>query len=220
MTMTEQGEPEHGGGTAGTHRAESPSKPSPVPRARPAADDDDSRRTSVQRPGKPQRGATVLACLAAAAVLLAAAAVWFALEANRLREGAPEENAAVVDAERTAEVRKQISSAVESLFSYNYASLERTRRAAERVLLDEPMRDYSAKLSAASKEVKQRKLVRTTSVRAIGVRELRGDTARVLIFLDQQTLAADDKRSSSTRYLEVVARKVGGSWKIAKMSGG
>lgn len=168
-----------------------------------------------------KRRASVLAGLVAVLVLLSAAAVWFAIETNRLRAGDPEANAALVDAGATARVIEQISSAVESIFSYNYAYPERTRRAAERVLLDQALREFEAKLAEASKEAKDRKLIRTANVRAIGVRYLHGDTARVLVFLDQQTLlTAENKQRSNTAYLEILAKRTGGSWKIAKMSGG
>ena len=202
------------------------SRPSPTPRTAP--DEQPDTRPQEQpveaskgkRSRKPGRRATVLACLTAAAVLLGAAATWFAFEASGLRAGDPEANAALVDAEATAEVTKEVSAAVESVFSYNYASLDRTRRAAERVLLDDALRQYNAKFAAVSEAAKKRELVRTASVRAIGVRTLHGDTARLLVFLDQQTLTSNgDGRKQTTVYLEVVAEKAGGEWKIAQLGG-
>lgn len=219
-------------------------RPSPVPRDKPRSEPDlevetraeeapeqepvdsedatepDSHAGGNHGKRRVSRRASLLAGLVAALVLLSSAAVWFAIEANRLRAGDPEANAALVDADTTAQVIEQISSAVEAIFSYNYAYPERTHRAAERVLLEEAQRQFEAKLAEASKQAKDRKLIRTANVRAIGVRSLHDGTARVLVFLDQQTLfSAKNKQSSSTAYLEIVAKKVGGSWKIAKMSG-
>ena len=202
-------------------------RPSPTPRTDPAEQpetrpqEQPAERVRRVRVGRnPGRRATTLACLAAAAVLLAAAATWFAFEASSLRAGNPEANGALVDAGATADVTEDVSAAVESVFSYNYAGLDRTRRAAERVLLDNALRQYNQKFAAVSETAKKRQLVRTTSVRAIGVRSLREDTARVLVFLDQQTLSSDkDGRTQTTVYLEVAAKKVGGSWKIAQLGG-
>lgn len=210
-------------------------KPSPTPRTRPsptprtsAAEGAGARRDErpvepvrSRRLGRgPSRRATLLACLAAATVLLAAGATWFAFEASNLRAGNPEDNAALVDADATTAVTEEVSTALESIFSYNYANLDRTRRAADRVLLDDAMRQYTEKFATASKGAKEHEVVRTTSVRAIGVRSLHADTARVLVFLDQQTLAeGGSERRADTAYLDVVAKKVGGSWKIAKLSG-
>lgn len=228
--MTEQREvPEPASEAEGAPEKAARPKPSPSPRPRPGPR---SENAATNRPeaadaghvrarfGVPGRRSAVLACLAATALLLTAAAAWFAFETHGLRAGQPEENSALVDAAATAEVREQISSAVEGLFSYNYASLDRTRRAAERVLLDTAQQNYRAKLSDARETAEEHKLVRTASTRAIGVRSLRGDTARVLVFLDQQTVAdGGSERRTDTAYLDVVAKKVGGSWKIAKMSG-
>jgi Mce-associated membrane protein len=63
------------------------------------------------------------------------------------------------------------------------------------------------------------KLVRTTTIGSIAVRDLRGDTARLLVFVDQQTLnTTSDQQSSSVAALDVTARKVDGAWKIAAVT--
>jgi Mce-associated membrane protein len=56
------------------------------------------------------------------------------------------------------------------------------------VLVGDAVVQYEGSFAAARSQAQEQKLVRTTTIRSTGVRELRGDTARLLVFLDQQTL--------------------------------
>ncbi|MFI6028362.1 hypothetical protein [Amycolatopsis magusensis] len=160
-----------------------------------------------------------MAALAAVVVLAAGFAVWFGLEAARLSEGDPSANLALVDATATAEVSDQVGSAVKAIFSYDYANLARTERAAGGLLVDKAVTQYQDSFAAAKRQAEEQKLVRTTTIRWTGVRELRGDTARLLVFLDQQTLRpGDNGQTSSAAHLDVQARKIDGAWKIAELT--
>ncbi|WP_216207881.1 hypothetical protein [Amycolatopsis aidingensis] len=171
------------------------------------------------RLAKPESRASLLAALAAALVLAAGGAVWFALEAAALRSGDPEANTALVDVAATEEVTEQIGAGVKAIFSYDYNNLARTERAAERVLVGEAVEQYRASFAAARKQATDQQLVRSTTIRAIGVRELRGDQARVLVFLDQQALRDGDNREDpTTAHLDILARHVDGRWKIASLT--
>jgi Mce-associated membrane protein len=161
------------------------------------------------------RRATVLAVLTAVIGLAAGTAVWSGLRANSVHSG----NAALADTAATAEVADQVGSGVKAIFSYDYGNLARTERAASSVLVDAAVGQYQANLPAAEKQATDQKLVRTTTISSIGVQDLRGDTARVLIFLDQQTLnTTSNQQSSASAALAVSARKVDGAWKIASMT--
>lgn len=156
-----------------------------------------------------------LALLAAALVLLSAAAGWFGIEASRLRAGEPEGNVAFVDTDATQQVTDQVSAAVQAVFSYNYANLDRTRRAADRYLIGEARKKYEGFFEKASAKVTERRLVRTATVRSVGVRVLHENSATVLVFLDQQSLVTrDNGQSALTTYLAVTAKQVGDTWKI------
>jgi Mce-associated membrane protein len=154
--------------------------------------------------------------LVAVVVLALGCAVWFGVEAASLGAG---DNAALVDQAATAQVSEEVGDAVKSVFSYDYANLARTERAAASVLTGDAVRQYRDQFGAARQRATAGKLVRTTTVRAIGVRTLLGDDASLLLFLDQQTLGPDGGApQSSVAQLSVTAKRVDGHWKLASLT--
>lgn len=152
---------------------------------------------------------------AGVAGIAAACAVWFGVQASLLQ---PEDDAALVDQAATAEVTQQVGAAVKAVFSYDYANLDRTERAASDVLTGNAVQQYQSQFAAARKRATDEKVVRTTTVRSIGVRSLRGDDASLLLFLDQQTiLPGGGAPKSSAGQLSVTAHRVDGQWKITGM---
>lgn len=161
------------------------------------------------------RRATILAALTAVIVLSSGVAVWSWSQARASHGG----NAAVADAAATAGVTDQVSAAVKQIFSYDYANLDRTERAASRLLVGAAVAQYQANFAAAKEQAVARKLVRTTTIGSIGVRELTAQDARLLVFLDQQTLnTVTNEQTSSVAAVDVEAKKVDGAWKIAGMT--
>lgn len=157
---------------------------------------------------------TLLAALAVVLVTAVGCAVWFAAEADELREGRSGSNLALVDPDATREVTMRVSAALKTVFSYDYANLERTERAVDIALTGTLARDYRTKFDAAARQARAQKLVRVSTVRSIGVRELRGGSASLLVFLDQQVLRPGGVPKSSTATLDVTAVRVDGSWRI------
>ncbi|MCG3756253.1 hypothetical protein FKO37_37720 [Amycolatopsis sp. Poz14] len=144
-----------------------------------------------------------------------ACAVWFGVQASLLQ---PEDDEAMVDTEATSQVTDQVGAAVKALFSYDYANLDRTARAAADVLTGSAVGQYQSQFTAARQRAATEKLVRTTTVRAIGVRSLHGDDASLLLFLDQQTiLPGGGAPQSSVGQLSVTAHRTDGRWKITAL---
>ena len=142
--------------------------------------------------------------------------VWFGIEAASLSPG---DNQALVDLPATSDVSSQVGDAVKAVFSYDYANLARTERAASEVLTGDAVRQYRTQFASARTRATAEKLIRTTTVRAIGVRSLRGDSADLLLFLDQQTVAqGGGAPTSSVAQLAVTARRVDGRWKLATLT--
>ncbi|GLY66346.1 hypothetical protein [Amycolatopsis taiwanensis] len=165
--------------------------------------------------GMARRRATVLSVLTAMIVLGAGVSVWAWSQARAPHGG----NVAVADTAATAEVSDQVGAAVKQVFSYDYANLDRTERAASSLLVDAAVSQYQASFAAAKQQAVDQKLVRTTTIGSIGVRELTAEEARLLVFVDQQTLnTVTNQQNSSVAALEVEARKVDGAWKIAGMT--
>ncbi|MEU7783462.1 hypothetical protein [Amycolatopsis sp. NPDC049159] len=153
--------------------------------------------------------------LTAIVVVALGCAVWFGVEAASLSPGS---NQALVDSAATASVSAEVSDAVKSVFSYDYANLARTERAAAEVLTGDAVGQYQAQFTSARTRAAAEKLVRTTTVRAVGVRSLVGDDASLLLFLDQQTVGSGGVLSSSVAQLAVTARRVDGRWKISSLT--
>lgn len=154
--------------------------------------------------------------LAAVVVVALGCAVWFGIETASLSAG---DNLALVDTAATASVSSEVSDAVKAVFSYDYANLPRTERAASEVLTGEAVGQYQAQFAAARTRAEAEKLVRTTTVRAVGVRTLVGDDASLLLFLDQQTVAqGGGAPSSSVAQLAVTAKRIDGRWKLATLT--
>ncbi|MGK3203991.1 hypothetical protein [Amycolatopsis sp. MEPSY49] len=154
--------------------------------------------------------------LAVVVALALGCAVWFGIETASLSPG---DNQALVDSAGTASVAAEVSDAVKSVFSYDYANLDRTERAASQVLVGDAVRQYRDQFASARTRAVAEKLVRTTTVRAVGVRSLVGDDASLLLFLDQQTVGqGGGAPSSSVAQLGVVAKRVDGRWKLASLT--
>lgn len=156
------------------------------------------------------------ALLIAGLLLFTGSATWFAFEAASVRNV---DNAALVDARATAEVIDQVGSGVKAVFSYDYANLPRTERAAADFLTETASAQYRADFAAARTQAEAGKLVRTTTIRSIGVQTLRGDEATLLLFLDQQTLHTDSNaQDSAPAQLAVTAHRIDGRWKLTNLT--
>ncbi len=154
--------------------------------------------------------------LALVVVLALGCTVWFGIETTSLSAG---DNMALVDLPATADVSSEVSDAVKAVFSYDYANLARTERAAAELLTGDAVHQYQTQFASARTRATSEKLVRTTTVRAVGVRSLRGDEASLLLFLDQQTVTqGGGAPASSVAQLAVTAKRLDGRWKLATLT--
>ena len=156
------------------------------------------------------------AVLGTVAVLLAGFGVWATLHASSLRSNAAAQgNTALTDGPATAAIRREISAAVNTIFSYNYASTAATRRAAQGLLTGPAVREYNTLFTLVTRNAPAQKLVVTTRVTNSGVELLNGNRARVLVFANQQdTRAGTGQTSYAGAMFAVTALRQGGRWKI------
>lgn len=173
----------------------------------------------LRLPGRRRLGEMrVPVALAAAAVVLGGLAVWFGLEAHALRSGTAADNTALTDSARTSEVTGQVTSAVNTIFSYDYRNVEETERAARDVLTGEAVQQYDERFAPIREQAPQQNLVLTTTVTHTGVRMLQDDRAHLLIFADQASSRADTEQTTyAGAMLAVDAVRQGGSWKISNI---
>ena len=174
-----------------------------------------STKAGETEPGA-RRGWRAAAALGAVAVVLAGFGVWATLHASSLRSNADAQaNTALTDGQATATVRREISAAINTIFSYNYADTAATRRAAQRMLTGPAVRQYNTLFALVTKNAPAQKLIVTTKVTNSGVELLNGDRARLLVFANQQdTRAGTGQTSYAGAMFAVTALRQGGRWKI------
>jgi Mce-associated membrane protein len=155
------------------------------------------------------------AALGAVTVVLGGFGVWATLHASSLRGNAAAQNTALTDGPATAAVRREISAAVNTIFSYNYAHTAVTKQAAQGVLTGPAVRQYNTLFALVTKNAPAQKLIVTTRVTSTGVELLNGGRARLLVFANQQdTRAGTGQTSYAGAMFAVTALRQGSRWKI------
>lgn len=127
-------------------------------------------------------------------------------------------DAALVDSATTSAVNGQVREAVEKSFSYNFADVESTEKAAKELLTGKALCQYNAVFGPVKEVAPQQKLVVTVRVVSSAVSSLKAGHATVLVFADQVTTRTTDNQSGGgTAMLRVSAIDDGGRWKIDNM---
>lgn len=161
---------------------------------------------------------TLTAFFAAAAVVLAGLGGWFLFEANSLRDSSSTANTALVDTGRTAEVSAAVSNALNQVFSYSYDKTEVTEQAAADLLRGTALDTYDKLFVQVREQATAQKLVLTTRVVSSAVQYLKGDRARLLVFLDQSATRADaDTTNAAAAQLSVTVKLEGDRWVITDL---
>jgi Mce-associated membrane protein len=152
--------------------------------------------------------------LGVCALLLGGLAVWFAQRADEVRAAAGS-NTALTDNARTSEANGQVASAVNALFSYNHADLDKTQQAARTLLTGKAVCQYDQLFAVVRQHAPAQKLVVTVTVTNSGVALLTGDRARVLVFATQSDTSTASKQTATAGAMFAVdAVRRDGSWKV------
>jgi Mce-associated membrane protein len=179
-----------------------------LPRITDEQDDVDDEPVAARR-----SGLLLPVVLAVVAVLVGGLAAWFGVQWSNTRGG--DTNTALTDSATTSEVSGQVTSAVNTIFSYDYTNLAKTRTAVQRLLTGNALCQYNVLYKDLQQQAPSQKLVLTTTVQDKGVELLQGGTARVLLLVQQHdTRATTNQTSDSQSMIAVNAIKQGGTWKI------
>ncbi|MGV9368268.1 hypothetical protein [Amycolatopsis sp. NPDC003731] len=170
-------------------------------------------------PVKPRPGRRRLpVLLLAAAVVLAGAGVWFTLEARSAAANPAAANLALTDVGATADVTSAVTLAVNRIFSYSYDRTDVTEKAAAAVLRGSAKDSYDKLFAEVRRKAPEQKLVLTSRVSASAVQELKNGHARLLVFLDQSAVRADNNATdSAAAQLSVTAEHTTGGWVITDL---
>jgi Mce-associated membrane protein len=160
--------------------------------------------------------------LLAALVLLTAAAVVFGVQDARLRSTPAATNIALVDVGATAEAAGQLSDAVETVYSFDFARLDENENAAREVITPAFAAEFERLFAEVRARAPEQQAVVSATVTMSAVKELSADRAVLVAFVDQQaTRAAPDAQSqqlAAAGRLTVTGEKVDGRWKIATVT--
>jgi Mce-associated membrane protein len=148
-----------------------------------------------------------------ASLLLVGAGVVLLVAAGRLQSIPASGNQALTSAARTRQVTDAVSAGVAGIYSYSYTDLAATTRTAHQVLAGRAAAQY-AELSRVLSAAVTQQITVVTKVTAAGVQSLTGDTATLLVFLQQTTTRDGKPAGSAPAQLQVTAHLVGGRWLI------
>ncbi|MCU1663873.1 MAG: hypothetical protein JWR58_3938 [Pseudonocardia sp.] len=187
--------------------ADAPAAVAPEPSADPAPDDRSRRSLLVP-------------LLAAALVVLTGLAVFFGIADARLRGTPAAANTALVDVGATAAVSGQLTDALQTIYSYDFARLDENERAARAVITPEFADQFNRLFTQVRDLAPQQQAVVTATVTLSAVKEINGDRAVLVAFMDQQATRAAASDGKPTQLaaagrLTVTGQKVDGHWKIA-----
>jgi Mce-associated membrane protein len=174
--------------------------------------------SDILDPAEPRQRRTLLLpiALAVVAVLIGGLASVFGVQWSHARNTVT--NTALVDTAGTAEVSGQVVTAVNTILSYNYTNMQKTETAVQHLLTGKALCQYNLLYKVVKQQAPSQKLVLTTTVQAKGVEMLQGDTARVLLLVQQtDTRASTNQTSTSQSMIAVNTVKQGGVWKISNI---
>ncbi|MFJ4105194.1 hypothetical protein [Amycolatopsis japonica] len=177
-----------------------------------------AEETTEAAAGKPSRRPDLSLILLVAAAVLMAAGAWFTLEAKSISAAPSAANTALTDVGATAEVNSAVTVALDKIFSYSYDRTDVTEKAAAAVLRGKALESYNRLFAQVREKAPAQKLVLTTRVSSSAVQELGDGKARLLVFLDQAAVRADNNSSTAAAaQLSITAEREGENWVITDL---
>lgn len=164
---------------------------------------------------RPSRTGLRRAAPATAAVALVLAGCGFFHHAHELRTDSSARNRALTDTEATTRVAGDVGSALARVFSYAPDGLAATERSARSVLTGRAARQYAELMERVRADLAGQRVTLSTQAVRTGVVELDGDTATLLVFLDQISHRGKEEPTTAAAQLTVTVRRHNDRWRIA-----
>lgn len=156
--------------------------------------------------------------LAATALVLALVAAFFAY---KWLTDSGSANAAHVDAAGTAEVKQQVTDAVEALFSYDHRDLSKTEKAAGELLAEGDVRTtYDCLLGEVKRLAPEQKMVATVRVSRVAPIEMDDEKATMLVFVEQSAVRdgkAEEGSYGGGQLTISTVRGEDGKWQVSEI---
>jgi Mce-associated membrane protein len=129
------------------------------------------------------------------------------------------DNLAFLDAPRTQSAVDQATSALTTVLSYEYRTLDANAELAKQKGTDQYVQQHTELLNKARATATKQKQTVATKVVGVGVRDLTEGSARLLVFLDQTTTRGDTNKAATVGFAAVVDLKLlDGQWKLDSVS--
>ncbi|WP_232663742.1 hypothetical protein [Pseudonocardia sp. TRM90224] len=194
-----------------------PAKKAPAKRENAGAGDSGSTATPAWLPDWLRSAAVPV--LVGAIVVFTGLAVFFGIAAAERRGTPAAANTALVDPPATAQVSGELSDALVSVYSYDFARLDENEKAALAVSTPAYAEKYKQVFGVIREQAPKLQAVMSAVVRKAAVQSIEGDRAVLVAFIDQRgTRVAEggkaDETSASGR-VEVIGERVDGKWKVA-----
>lgn len=177
------------------------------------------RRATADPVARGPRRQVPIPVLAGGLVLLVGLAVFFGVADAQVRGTASAQNTALVDIATTAQVSQQVTDALKTVYSFDYTRLDQNEAAARAVITPAFATEFDELFKQVRQLAPQQQAVVTATVNLSAVKSINGDTAVLLVFLDQQATRAQagnqPQQLAAAGRLTVTAQRVDGTWKIA-----
>jgi Mce-associated membrane protein len=152
------------------------------------------------------------------AALLAALGAVMLTRAHADRAEGPMANQALVSTADTEAVVSQVSTALNQILSYDTANPTPARQAASHWLTGDAPAQYRTLVDALAKVTNGQRLTMVAKVSTAAVVSLHGNTAQLLVFVDQQSTRASDRSSSvSAAQVRITAVRTPQGWRISDL---
>ncbi|MFE9461459.1 hypothetical protein [Streptomyces californicus] len=162
-----------------------------------------------------RRWPRVLGALLAVALIVGGGVLY--AQGRQLRDTPATANLALTDAAATTRVTGDVSNALTKVFSYAPGSTAATRAAAKQVLTGKALQQYAALFGQVERQSADQKLTLTSEVVRAGVTRLTGDSAHLLVFLDQVYERQGRAPTTAAAQLTVTAELRDGRWWIVEI---
>ncbi|GAA5118982.1 hypothetical protein [Haloechinothrix salitolerans] len=160
------------------------------------------------------RSSRTRVALAVGAVLAVAAAVTIGIAAES-KPRTDEINYAHVDQPRTTAVADKAKRITREVFSFTPDTVAATKRTVRQTLRGDAVAQYDKLYGPLLSQARSEGLSMRTSVASVGVQQLRGDHATVLVFANQRgQKKGSDQPSLGGARVQLKLRKTDDGWKI------
>jgi Mce-associated membrane protein len=152
-------------------------------------------------------------------ILASLLAVFAPLTGVSTSSAAQPENLAFIDVDKTNSAVFATGGALAEVLNYDYRRLAENAQHAQARGTPRYVAQHTERMEAVRSTVTRQRQTVATRVVAMGVRDLRADTARLVVFLDQRVTRGDtDKTTLAGSAAVVDLALVDGQWKLDAIS--